>query len=188
MEIRKLQGSIEAILFASGDAVSVERVAEALKIDRSTAGKMMENLADRYRAGEGGIRVVRLGNGYQMCTNPEYADAVRAALEIRRNLPLTQAALEVLAVVAYNQPVTKAFVEQVRGVDCSAVLSGLVAKNLVEEQGRLELPGRPLLYGTTADFLRCVGISSLAELPQPEREKDLVPAAGETAEPEEQRT
>lgn len=168
MEIKKLQGAIEAILFASGEAVSADRIAGALGIDRPTAGKMLENLADRYRTEHGGIRIVRLENGYQMCTNPEHAAAVRAALEIRRNAPLTQAALEVLAVVAYNQPVTKAYVEQVRGVDCSAVLGGLVAKGLVEERGRLELPGRPLLYGTTSDFLRCLGISALSELPKPE--------------------
>ncbi len=166
MEIKKLQGAMEAILFASGDAVSVDRVAQALQIDRGTAEKMMQNLADQYRTEHGGIRIVRLEDGYQMCTNPEYGAAVRAALEIRRNLPLTQAALEVLAVIAYNQPVSKAFAEQVRGVDCSAVISGLVSKGLVEERGRLELPGRPLLYGTTTDFLRCLGISSLSELPQ----------------------
>jgi segregation and condensation protein B len=172
MEIKKLQGAIEAILFASGDAVSVDRIAEALKIDRATAGKMLENLADRYRTEHGGIRIVRLEGSYQMCTNPEYAAAVRAALEIRRNMPLTQAALEVLAVIAYNQPVSKSFVEQVRGVDCSAVISGLISKGLLEERGRLELPGRPLLYGTTADFLRCLGVSSLSELPQPTKERE----------------
>lgn len=170
VEIKKLQGAIEAILFASGEAVSLDRFADSLQIDRATAGKILENLADRYRAEHGGIRIVRLENGYQMCTNPEYAQEVRSALEIRRNLPLTQASLEVLAVVAYNQPVTKAYVEQVRGVDCSAVLSGLTAKGLIEERGRLELPGRPLLYGTTSDFLRCLGIASLGELPSPEKE------------------
>lgn len=181
-----LQGEIEAILFASGDAVSVDRIAEAIGIDRVTAGKILENLADRYRAEHEGIRIVRLEGGYQMCTNPEYAGAVRAALEIRRNMPLTQAALEVLAVVAYNQPVSKAFVEQVRGVDCSAVISGLVSKGLLEERGRLELPGRPLLYGTTSDFLRCLGISSLAELPQPQKGQEPEEMEDETEEvPEE---
>ncbi|QAT49408.1 SMC-Scp complex subunit ScpB [Caproiciproducens sp. NJN-50] len=180
MEIKKLQGAIEAILFASGDAVSVDRIAEALEIDLTTAGKMLENLADRYREERGGIRIVRLEDGYQMCTDPEYAGAVRSALEIRRNMPLTQAALEVLAVVAYNQPVSKAFVEQVRGVDCSAVIGGLVSKGLLEERGRLELPGRPLLYGTTSDFLRCLGISALSELPQPRKGQTPEEAEGET--------
>ncbi|XOQ44038.1 MAG: Segregation and condensation protein B [Clostridium sp.] len=170
MKIKKLQGAIEAILFASGEPVPVNRIAEALEIDRDTAGKMLENLADQYNTEHGGIRIVRLEDGYQMCTNPEHAAAVRAALEIRRNMPLSQAALEVLAIVAYNQPVSKAFVEQVRGVDCSAVISGLVAKGLIEERGRLELPGRPLIYGTTTNFLRCLGISSLSELPQLQKE------------------
>ena len=183
MKIERLQGAIEAILFASGEAVSVDRIAEALGIDRATAGRMMDNLADWYHAGQGGVRIVRLEGGYQMCTNPDYAAEVRAALEIRRNVPLTQAALEVLAVVAYNQPVTKAFVEQVRGVDCSAVLGGLVAKGLVEERGRLELPGRPLLYGTTSDFLRCLGVSSLSELPAPAPEEPRE-APEEESEPE----
>lgn len=184
MKIEKLQGAIEAILFASGEAVSLDRIAEALEIDRATAGRMLENLADRYRAGQGGVRIVRLESGYQMCTNPDYAAEVRAALEIRRNVPLTQAALEVLAVVAYNQPVTKAFVEQVRGVDCSAVLGGLVAKGLVEERGRLELPGRPLLYGTTPDFLRCLGISSLSELPAAAPEEPPPESPEEEPDPE----
>ena len=107
------------------------------------------------------------------CTNKAYAGYVRRAMDIRRNTPLSQAAMEVLAIVAYNQPVTKAFIEQVRGVDCGAVVQGLAAKGLIEEKGRLELPGRPLLYGTTADFLRCFGVSTLDELPPlPQKEED----------------
>lgn len=175
MEIKKLQSAIEAILFASGDAVALERIADVLSLDKPTAEKIMKNLADRFNQGNGGIHIVKLENGWQMCTRPEYAEPVRAALDMRRNMPLSQAALEVLAVVAYNQPVTKAFVEQVRGVDCSGVLSSLTAKGLVEERGRLELPGRPLLYGTTSDFLRCLGISSLEELPPVEHEKTEEP-------------
>lgn len=165
MEIKKLQGAIEAILFASGDAVSVSRIAQALRLDEATAKKMMKHLMDQYQVENSGIRIVELDGNYQMCTNPAFAEQVRAVLDMRRNTPLSQAALEVLAVIAYNQPVTKAFVEQVRGVDCSAVISGLVAKGLVEERGRMELPGRPLLYGTTSAFLRCLNISSLSELP-----------------------
>lgn len=165
MEIRKLQGAIEAILFASGDPVSVDRIAEVLELDKPTVGKILQNLMDTFNREGAGIRIVRLDDQYQMCTNSEYADIVRNALDLRRNTPLSQAGMEVLAVVAYNQPVTKAFVEQIRGVDCSGVLSSLTAKGLVEERGRLELPGRPLLYGTTANFLRCLNISSLTELP-----------------------
>lgn len=164
-EIRKIQGAVEAILFASGDPVTLERIADVMELDKPTAEKVMNNLADRFNAENSGIRIVRLEDGWQMCTRLEYADRVRTALDMRRNMPLSQAALEVLAVVAYNQPVTKAFVEQVRGVDCSGVLASLTSKGLVEERGRLELPGRPLIYGTTPDFLRCLGISSLSELP-----------------------
>lgn len=165
MEIKKLQGAAEAILFACGEPVTLDRMAEVLGLDKPTAEKLMKNLMDRYDSEDGGIRLVCLENGYQMCTNARYAEQVRAVLEIRRNAPLSQAAMEVLAVIAYNQPVTKAFIEQIRGVDCSAVLGGLVEKGLAEEQGRLELPGRPLIYGTTREFLRCLGISALSELP-----------------------
>ncbi len=140
-EIGKIQGAIEAILFASGEPVSLERIANVLELDRPTAEKITHNLADRFNSENSGIRIVSLEDGWQMCTRPEYAEKVRAALDMRRNMPLSQAALEVLAVVAYNQPVTKAFVEQVRGVDCSGVLASLTSKGLVEERGRLELAG-----------------------------------------------
>ena len=156
---------MEAILFASGEAVSIDRFSQALGIDNATSEKLLADLAAKYAAEKRGIKIAKLENSYQMCTEPKYADYVRAVLEIRRNMPLSQAAMEVLAVIAYNQPVTKAFIEQVRGVDCSGVLSGLVSKQLVEERGRLELPGHPLVYGTTESFLRCLNISSLSELP-----------------------
>lgn len=165
MEIRKLQGTIEAILFASGEPVPEERLIQVLGVDKGTAQKVLQLVMDYYNKPESGIRVAKVDGSYQMCTNEEYADKVREALELRRNTPLSQAAMEVLAIVAYNQPVTKAFVEQIRGVDCSGVLGSLTAKGLIEERGRLELPGRPLLYGTTSDFLRCLNISSLSELP-----------------------
>lgn len=171
MEIKKAQGAIEAVLFASGEPVSLDKLSEALQLDITTLEKLLRLLEERYHTPESGIRLLRLDGSVQLCSNPAYAAEVRAAMEIRRNTPLSSAAMEVLAVVAYNQPVTKAFIEQVRGVDCSGVVSSLVAKNLIEERGRLELPGRPLLYGTTADFLRCMQISSLAELrPVPGRE------------------
>jgi segregation and condensation protein B len=165
VEVKKLQGAIEAILFSSGDPVSVDRVAEVLELDTSTVSKMLQNIMDKYNTEDAGIHIVRLENHYQMCTNSQYAGYVRSLLDIRRNTPLSQAGMEVLAIVAYNQPVTKAFIEQIRGVDCSGVLGSLTTKGLVEERGRLELPGRPLLYGTTPDFLRCLSISSLSELP-----------------------
>lgn len=172
MEIRRLQGAIEAILFASGEPVPEDRLAEVLSLDKETTKKLMTLLMDRYNKPSSGIHIVKIDESYQMCTGPQYADEVRAVLEIRRNAPLSQAAMEVLAIVAYNQPVTKAFVDQVRGVDCGGVMSTLSAKGLVEERGRLELPGRPLLYGTTDNFLRCLHISSLDDLPPLPTEAD----------------
>ena len=165
MEIKELKAAIEAVLFASGEPVTLSRMAEALELDAETTLRLLEDLANEYAMRGGGLRILKLDNSYQMSTAPAYAQPVRRALDLRRNTPLSQAAMEVLAIVAYNQPVTRAFVDQVRGVDCGAVMQGLSAKGLIEERGRLELPGRPLLYGTTPDFLRCFGISSLAELP-----------------------
>lgn len=173
MEFKKYRAAIEAILFATGEPVSAERLAEVLELDAETVHRIAADLMSELLARDGGIYMIRLDDQYQLCTRKEYADEVRRSLDIRRNTPLSQAAMEVLAIVAYNQPVTKAFIEQVRGVDCSAVIQGLMQKNLIEEQGRLELPGRPLLYGTTPVFLRCFGVSGLAELPPlPQKEED----------------
>ncbi len=165
MEIKKLKGAMEAILFSSGDPVSIDKIAEVLEMDKPTASKILKNLMDEFNMEGTGVRIVRLEENYQMCSSPEYAGYVRQILDMRRNTPLSQAGMEVLAIVAYNQPVTKSFVEQIRGVDCSGVLGSLTTKGLIEERGRLELPGRPLLYGTTPDFLRCLNVSSLSELP-----------------------
>ena len=173
MEIKEYQAAIEAGLFASGEPVAATRLAEVLELDLETAVRLADDWLQDVNTRGGGLLAVRLGDKYQLCTNKTYAGYVRRAMDIRRNTPLSQAAMEVLAIVAYNQPVTKAFIEQVRGVDCGAVVQGLAAKGLIEEKGRLELPGRPLLYGTTADFLRCFGVSTLDELPPlPQKEED----------------
>ena len=167
MEIKEYQAAIEAVLFASGEPVAATRLAEVLELDLETAVRLADDWLQDVNTRGGGLLAVRLGDKYQLCTNKTYAGYVRRAMDIRRNTPLSQAAMEVLAIVAYNQPVTKAFIEQVRGVQ------GLAAKGLIEEKGRLELPGRPLLYGTTADFLRCFGVSTLDELPPlPQKEED----------------
>ncbi len=173
MEFKEYRAAMEAILFANGEPISADRLAEVLELDTETVHRIAADLMSEMTARAGGVYMVKLDDQYQLCTRKEYADLVRRALDIRRNTPLSQAAMEVLAIVAYNQPVTKAFVEQVRGVDCAAVIQGLVQKNLIEEQGRLELPGRPLLYGTTPVFLRCFGVSGLQELPPlPQKEED----------------
>ena len=168
-----IKAAIEAILFANGSSVETKRIAQALEITESQAEEHISALIDDYNSANRGITIIKLDDAYQMVSCKEYAPQIRTVMDLRRNTPLSQAALEVLAVVAYNQPVTKAFVEQVRGVDCSGVIGSLTAKGLVEEKGRLELPGRPLLYGTTDNFLRCFNINSLEELPPlPETENE----------------
>ncbi len=182
MEIRELQATIEAVLFASGEPVAIDKLADVLEIDKATAIKLADNLMERLDQEERGVCILKLEDKYQMCSKPQYGEPIRKMMDIRRNVPLSPASMEVLAIVAYNQPVTKSFVEQIRGVDCSGVLSSLVTKGLLEEKGRLELPGRPLLYGTTANFLRCFGISSLDDLP-PLPEKESMDAKKEEAPP-----
>lgn len=173
MEAEKLKPAIEAILFACGTPAELTKIAQALEIKEEKAEELLKSLMDDYSSRKSGIKIVRLGKSYQMCTEKEYAEIIRTVLDLRRNSPLSQAALEVLAIVAYNQPVTKAFVEQIRGVDCSGVVSSLVARELIEEKGRLELPGRPLIYGTTENFLRCFNVSDVSELPPlPQKNSD----------------
>ena len=165
MKIREMQSKMEAILFAAGEPMEIGKLGQVLELDLETVEKILRLLADRYGEEESGLCLLRLDDSVQISIRPQWSSLVRSALDMRRNVPLSQAAMEVLAVIAYNQPVTRAYIEQVRGVDCSGAISGLINKGLVEERGRLELPGRPLLYGTTLDFLRCMGLSSLEELP-----------------------
>lgn len=171
MNNTELLATLEAVLFAVGEPVEGEKISHALGIDLIVIEKAMEELKSKYDE-TSGLCLLTLDNKYQLCTKKCYADSIRSVIEIKKNAPLSQAALEVLAIIAYNQPVTKSFIEQIRGVDCSAVLSNLCQKSLVEEVGRLELPGRPLIYGTTAEFLRCFNVSSLSELPDLPRENN----------------
>ncbi len=163
---KQYKSAIEAILFAAGDSVDIFRLSQVLELSESKIKSLLDELIDEYAKLNRGITIIKLNKSYQMVSVKEYAQFVRKAMDLRRNIPLSQAAMEVLSVVAYNQPVTKAFIEQVRGVDCSGVISSLTTKDLIEEKGRLELPGRPLLYGTTENFLRCFSISSIDELPE----------------------
>ena len=177
-----LSGQAEAILFASGEPLPLERLAQVLGVRVYVVEEILTKLQRKYNTSKSGIHLLILGDSAQFCTNPAFIEPVRQALDLRRNTPLSQAAMEVLAVVAYNQPVTKAFVEQVRGVDCSGVVGSLVQKGLLEERGRLELPGRPLLYGTTENFLRCFQLASIEQLPPPRGEEDASEETGEDAE------
>lgn len=184
MKVQELLAATEAILFACGEPLEIERLAEALELDEEYTEKILEKLQADLDEKESGLCVLKMENRYQLCTRVQYADMVRKVLEVKKNTPLSTAAFEVLAVIAYNQPVTKSYIEQVRGVDCSGVVNTLCQKGLVEEKGRLELPGRPLLYGTTPDFLKCFCISSLSELPElPEKElPDISDMANEETE------
>lgn len=177
----EILGAVEAILFACGDPIGVDKLAEALELREETVWSAIETLQKKYNAQQSGIHLLILENNAQFTTNPAYITPVRTALDLRRNTPLSQAAMEVLAVIAYNQPVTKAFVEQVRGVDCSGVIGSLMLKGLIEERGRLELPGRPLLYGTTDAFLRTLNIRSISELPPLPQSEETASGQTDTA-------
>lgn len=177
---KKLLPVLEAVLFAGGEPMTAARLTKVLEIEPEELYELCGMLADKLDKSESGIKLLNLDNAYQLVTREEYEEYIKTAFDLRRRTPLSQAALEVLSVVAYNQPITKAFIEQVRGVDCSGVIGTLVEKDLIEECGRLELPGRPLLYGTTKNFLRCFSISSLSELPPlPKNENATVPDIGE---------
>ena len=162
----QIRAACEAILFASGEPVEAVRIAEALELETKVVTGALWELSRSLDERQSGICLLKLGSKYQLCSRVEYAQQVRSVLDIKKNTPLSPAAFEVLAVVAYNQPVTKAYIEQIRGVDCSGVVSTLCQRGLLEEKGRLDLPGRPLLYGTTPDFLRCFCLTSLADLPE----------------------
>lgn len=175
MKASKLQAAVEAILFASGEPVELDKIAQVLEIEPDVCEQVILNLSAKLDEINSGICVLKLDNMYQLSSRTEFAEVIRDVLELRKNTPLSPAAFEVLAVIAYNQPVTKSFIEQVRGVDCSGVIATLCQKKLIEEKGRLDLPGRPLIYGTTPDFLRCFSISSLDELPDiPQKETESV--------------
>lgn len=158
--------TLEAVLFAVGEPIEITKLSQALGTEIVVLSEALDILREKYEDDSSGLCLLRLDDKYQLCTKQQYADSIRSVIEIKKNTPLSQAAFEVLAIVAYNQPVTKAFIEQIRGVDCSAVISNLCQKSLIEEKGRLDLPGRPLIYGTTPEFLRCFCISSLDELPE----------------------
>ena len=157
---------LEAMLFASGDPIEASKLAEVLEIDIETVVRMLGHLSGMYDERESGLMLIQIDNKYQLCTREAHSDEVRKLLEIKKNTPLSNAAFEVLAIIAYNKTVTRAFIEQIRGVDCSGPISSLVQKGLIEEKGRLDLPGRPLVYGTTDRFLRCFSLNSLEDLPE----------------------
>ncbi len=166
MELKDIESGIEAILFASGDPIPAERIAMAMDLDVASITPVIDRLADYYSYERRGIRLIRIDDCYQLTSAPEHAERVRKALETRRPPQLSQAALESLSVIAYFQPTTKAYVEQIRGVDSSYTMGLLVDRGLIEECGRLSVPGRPILYRTTQAFLRSFALKSLDDLPE----------------------
>ena len=158
--------AIEAILFAVAEPLEYSKIAVVLGMDDDTVLSLLDELAGKLDKDDSGICLVRMDTKYQLCSKKEYVEPIRSILDLKRNSPLSQAAFEVLAIIAYNQPITKPYIEQIRGVDCSGVVNTLCQKELVEEKGRLDVPGRPVLYGTTANFLRCFSMNSLDELPE----------------------
>jgi len=166
MEAFEIESIIESILFVSGEPVQQERIAAVLGISGFDVESAVNRLRDKYSYERRGIRLVKLDDAVQLCSSPEYADYIRLALETRKPPQLSQPALEVLAVVAYFQPVTRAYIEQIRGVDSAYTVSILLDRELIEVCGRLSAPGRPLIYRTTPAFLRVFGLESLRELPE----------------------
>ncbi len=176
MELKQAESIIEGVLFAAGDAVDIEKLSDILDIDTKSTRAIVTALADKYDREMRGLQIIRLEDSYQMCTRRDYQEYISKLVEPRRSQSLSNAAMEVLAIVAYKQPVTRAVIEQIRGVSCDTLVNKLLEKNFIEEVGRLDTPGRPMLFGTTEEFLRCFGIESLAELPDFEEEnpEDLI--------------
>ena len=166
LEMKELEAAVEGILFASGEPVHIDRICLALDIDRLSAQQILQRLGDYYAYERRGMRLIRMEDTWQLCSAPDYADIIRRAFEIRKSAKLSQPALEVLTIIAYYQPTTRAYVDQVRGVDSAYTVGLLLDRKLIEECGRLQVPGRPRLYRTTRDFLRAFHLTSLEDLPE----------------------
>ena len=183
MTIEKTEGIIEAILFTMGESVELEKIAAAIEHDEETTRKLIHNMADRYEAEDRGVRIIELDNSFQMCTKPEAYDYLIRIAKQPKKYVLTDVLLETLSIIAYRQPVTKLEIEKIRGVKTDHAVNKLVEYELVQEVGRLDAPGRPILFGTTEEFLRHFGVTSLEELPNlnPEQVEDLKEQAEDEA-------
>ena len=166
LEMKEVEAAIEGILFASGEPVAVDRICKAMDMDRPTVELVLQKLADYYAYERRGMRLLKMEDSYQLCSAPEYGDMIRRAFEVRKPAKLSQPALEVLTIIAYYQPTTRAYVDQIRGVDSSYTVGLLLDRHLIEECGRLQVPGRPRLYRTTQAFLRAFHLQSLDDLPE----------------------
>lgn len=181
MELEKIEATIEAVLFALGDAVGVDKLAAAIGHDQETTRKIVHQMMDRYNSREGGMEIIKLENAFQMATRREHYEALIKVAKQPKKYVLTDVQLEVLSIVAYKQPVTRQEVEKIRGVNSDHALNRLVEYGLIGEAGRLDAPGRPILFGTTEEFLRNFGVRSAEELPsiQPELVEEMKTQAEE---------
>lgn len=165
MEIKEMEAVIEGLLFAAGDPLEVEKIAEILELDKKSARLVLNNMVANYRNSKRGIMIREIDGSYQLCTRFEHYEYIRKLFEPRQKQALSQAAFETLAIIAYNQPATRTKIEQIRGVNSDSAVTRLVERNLIREAGRLDSPGKPMLYETTEEFLRSFGFKSTADLP-----------------------
>lgn len=165
MTLNELESVVEAILFASGEVVNVKSIASATEQNEKTVQTVINNLSDKYLYDKRGIKIIQVGEGYQMCTNPEYYEYIKKVFQAPARKTLSTTLLETLAIIAYKQPVTKSQIEDIRGVSADHAVNKLVDYGLVSEKGRLDAPGKPILFGTTDEFLRYFGFSTLENLP-----------------------
>lgn len=171
---KNIECALEAVLFSLGEAVEIDRLAEALEVREDEIREAFLSLQKKYENENRGLKLIEIENSVQMCSNPDYYECIKRVTQIKKQSGLSSAALETLSIIAYNQPVTKGTIEFIRGVDCTYSVTRLLERGFIDELGRAETPGRPILYGTTMEFLRCFGLKSLEELPPlPEKEVTL---------------
>ncbi len=165
MDMREMEAVVEGLLFAAGDSVSLEKIAAILELDRKTAKLFLNNMAASLQSSKRGIMMREVDGSYQLCSRPEHHDYIRRLVEPRQKQALSQAAFETLSIIAYNQPVTRARIEMIRGVNSDSSIIRLIERNLIREAGRMDTPGKPMIYETTDEFLRSFGFSSIKDLP-----------------------
>lgn len=173
MDIKKIEGIIEAILFAKGEAVSLKNISYIIEKTEKETKEILKKLINIYDKEKKGIKIIEIDNTYQMCTNPEYFSYIKKIYNIPEKKVISQTVLETLAIIAYKQPITKAQIEYIRGVSCDHAINNLIKYELIEEKGRLDTPGKPILFGTTSYFLKYFGYSSLENIPSIENEEEI---------------
>ncbi|MDE6357324.1 MAG: SMC-Scp complex subunit ScpB [Eubacteriales bacterium] len=179
MDIEKAEGIIEAILFATGDSISLKNIAIAIEKDEKITKEIMDNLINKYNLENRGIKILQIEDSFQMCTNPEFFSYIKGLYSIPQKKTLSQTLLETLAIIAYKQPITKAQIENIRGVNSDHSVNTLVKYGLIEEKGRLDVIGKPILFGTTEEFLKYFGFSNLNQMPPLEDDEVLKKAVEE---------